>query len=79
MNVVTAHDRSGFTAIFEVARSGGSELRLLRQIREQLEGFNIYERPVEFDHDPLKVEMGLTLQQIIDVVRAQILRYVHFF
>lgn len=57
-----------FPGLITVIESGKHEKRLLEQIRKNISGFNIYERPAEIDETPLKVEMGLTLQQIIDVV-----------
>lgn len=48
-------------------RSGPNEKRLLHEIFKVRE-YNKLERPVEHDSDALNVTLGITLQQIIDVV-----------
>lgn len=52
--------------------AGRHELRLLEKLRNELSNYNRYERPAEDDNDALKVELGLTLQQIIDVVSGRV-------
>lgn len=44
---------------------GQHEKRLLNHL---LNNYNLLERPVANESDPLEVRFGLTLQQIIDVV-----------
>lgn len=44
---------------------GYHEKRLLNHL---LNNYNLLERPVANESDPLEVRFGLTLQQIIDVV-----------
>lgn len=53
-------------------------MRLLQKFENELAGFNKYERPVKNDNDNLKVELGLTLQQIIDVV-SSLLPFILFY
>jgi len=48
--------------------AGVYERNLMTKLENELSGFNTFERPVEDEQQPLKVEFGLTLQQIIDVV-----------
>jgi hypothetical protein len=55
------------------AFGGKYELLLLEKLKNELVGFNIYERPAEQDNANLKVELGLTLQQIIDVVSTTVI------
>ena len=49
------------------AESGSNERRLLTDL---LEYYNMLERPVFNDSDAINLTFGLTLQQIIDVVRV---------
>lgn len=53
--------------IFLIAGSqqGQHEKKLLNML---LENYNVLERPVANESEPLEVKFGLTLQQIIDVV-----------
>ncbi|XP_067933037.1 neuronal acetylcholine receptor subunit alpha-7-like [Watersipora subatra] len=53
--------------VVTITQCGRHEQRLLKKLQQALNGWNVYERPSEEDSAPLKVEMGLTLQQIIDV------------
>lgn len=46
--------------------AGPHEKRLLHQL---LDHYNVLERPVVNESDPLQLSFGLTLMQIIDVVR----------
>lgn len=55
---------------------GYHEKRLLNHL---LNNYNLLERPVANESDPLEVRFGLTLQQIIDVVSWQCLRSFFFF
>lgn len=48
---------------------GYHEKRLLNHL---LNNYNLLERPVANESDPLEVRFGLTLQQIIDVVSKPI-------
>lgn len=54
-------------AIYQISDSfqGSHEKRLLNTL---LMNYNLLERPVANESDPLEVRFGLTLQQIIDVV-----------
>lgn len=45
---------------------GTHEKRLLHHL---LDNYNVLERPVANESDPLQLSFGLTLMQIIDVVR----------
>lgn len=54
--------------MFLESRQGAHEKRLLNKL---LDTYNPLERPVANESDPLIVKFGLTLQQIIDVVRSQ--------
>jgi nicotinic acetylcholine receptor, invertebrate len=45
--------------------AGSHEKRLLQQLLDQ---YNVLERPVANESDPLQLSFGLTLMQIIDVV-----------
>lgn len=47
---------------------GPHEKRLLNHLLS-MDNYNILERPVANESEPLQVKFGLTLQQIIDVVR----------
>ena len=60
-----------FIALLNLVQCGKHERRLMEKISKELSGFSRYERPVEFDNEPLKVEMKLNLIQIIDVVSKQ--------
>lgn len=51
--------------LFAVCRSGPHEKRLLHHL---LDTYNVLERPVVNESDPLQLSFGLTLMQIIDVV-----------
>lgn len=51
--------------IFSDSLQGQHEKRLLNNL---LNDYNLLERPVANESDPLEVRFGLTLQQIIDVV-----------
>ena len=50
---------------FTDSLQGYHEKRLLNNL---LNNYNLLERPVANESDPLEVRFGLTLQQIIDVV-----------
>lgn len=50
---------------FTDSLQGYHEKRLLNHL---LNNYNLLERPVANESDPLEVRFGLTLQQIIDVV-----------
>lgn len=50
---------------FTVCRAGNNEKRLLHHL---LDNYNVLERPVVNESDPLQLSFGLTLMQIIDVV-----------
>ena len=63
-------------AVVIAVEGGKHERRLLKKLREELEGWNVFERPSEVDNSSLKVEMGLTLQQIIDVVRIYYIKLI---
>ncbi|KAJ9576119.1 hypothetical protein L9F63_007006, partial [Diploptera punctata] len=57
-----------FQAISSLAtrtEQGTHEKRLLNML---LDMYNVLERPVANESEPLEVKFGLTLQQIIDVV-----------
>lgn len=45
--------------------AGSQEKRLLHSL---LDSYNVLERPVQNESDPLQLSFGLTLMQIIDVV-----------
>lgn len=45
--------------------AGSHEKRLLHHL---LDSYNVLERPVQNESDPLQLSFGLTLMQIIDVV-----------
>lgn len=47
------------------SQQGQHEKKLLNML---LENYNVLERPVANESEPLEVKFGLTLQQIIDVV-----------
>ena len=64
--------RSVFPDVPDLVSAGRHELRLLEKLRNELSNYNRYERPAEDDNDALKVELGLTLQQIIDVVSGRV-------
>lgn len=51
--------------------SGSHEKRLLHAL---LDNYNVLERPVVNESDPLQLSFGLTLMQIIDVVSNRIKR-----
>lgn len=51
--------------MWTVCESGPHEKRLLHQL---LDAYNVLERPVVNESDPLQLSFGLTLMQIIDVV-----------
>lgn len=55
------------------SQQGPHEKRLLNNL---LGPYNVLERPVANESEPLEVKFGLTLQQIIDVV--SIFRYFFF-
>lgn len=48
-----------------VCLAGSHEKRLLHHL---LDAYNVLERPVVNESDPLQLSFGLTLMQIIDVV-----------
>lgn len=48
-----------------MSRAGYNEKRLLHHL---LDNYNVLERPVVNESDPLQLSFGLTLMQIIDVV-----------
>lgn len=50
-----------------VCMAGYNEKRLLHDL---LDSYNILERPVVNESDPLQLSFGLTLMQIIDVVSS---------
>uniref|UniRef100_A0A182YPU2 Neurotransmitter-gated ion-channel ligand-binding domain-containing protein n=1 Tax=Anopheles stephensi TaxID=30069 RepID=A0A182YPU2_ANOST len=50
-----------------VCMAGYNEKRLLHDL---LDSYNILERPVVNESDPLQLSFGLTLMQIIDVILA---------
>lgn len=50
---------------FTGCESGSHEKRLLHAL---LDNYNVLERPVVNESDPLQLSFGLTLMQIIDVV-----------
>lgn len=56
-----------YLSIYQISDSlqGYHEKRLLNNL---LNNYNLLERPVANESDPLQVRFGLTLQQIIDVV-----------
>lgn len=49
--------------------AGNNEKRLLHKL---LDHYNVLERPVANESDPLQLSFGLTLMQIINVVRASL-------
>lgn len=51
--------------------SGSHEKRLLHAL---LDNYNVLERPVVNESDPLQLSFGLTLMQIIDVVSNRMKR-----
>lgn len=53
------------TIFFLGAMAGYNEKRLLHKL---LDHYNVLERPVANESDPLQLSFGLTLMQIIDVV-----------
>ncbi|CRK93340.1 CLUMA_CG006881, isoform A [Clunio marinus] len=53
-----------FLMIIKDSLQGYHEKRLLNNL---LNNYNLLERPVAYESDPLEVRFGLTLQQIIDV------------
>lgn len=54
-----------YSILFTVCHGGYHEKRLLHQL---LDAYNVLERPVVNESDPLQLSFGLTLMQIIDVV-----------
>ena len=58
-----------FLSIYQISDSlqGYHEKRLLNTL---LNNYNLLERPVANESEPLEVRFGLTLQQIIDVVSS---------
>lgn len=52
---------------FSESRQGPHEKRLLHNL---LDHYNVLERPVGNESEPLQLSFGLTLMQIIDVVSA---------
>ena len=56
---------TNITSLFSVCRAGYNEKRLLHHL---LDNYNVLERPVVNESDPLQLSFGLTLMQIIDVV-----------
>lgn len=52
-------------ALIAVIDAGPHEKRLLHTL---LDNYNVLERPVVNESDPLQLSFGLTLMQIIDVV-----------
>lgn len=54
--------------------SGSHEKRLLHAL---LDNYNVLERPVVNESDPLQLSFGLTLMQIIDVVSIKTFNYFH--
>lgn len=63
-----------YLSIYQISESlqGNHEKRLLNYL---LNNYNLLERPVANESDPLVVRFGLTLQQIIDVVSF----FIHIF
>lgn len=59
-----------FLLFFQVTHAGSHEKRLLHHL---LDNYNVLERPVVNESDPLQLSFGLTLMQIIDVVSIYIL------
>lgn len=57
---------------FTGTHAGSHEKRLLHHL---LDNYNVLERPVANESDPLQLSFGLTLMQIIDVVSV----YYHFY
>lgn len=53
------------TLYFAGTHAGSHEKRLLHHL---LDNYNVLERPVANESDPLQLSFGLTLMQIIDVV-----------
>jgi hypothetical protein len=53
--------------LFAESLQGPHEKRLLHNL---LDHYNVLERPVANESDPLQLSFGLTLMQIIDVVSA---------
>lgn len=65
--------------MFTVCHGGYHEKRLLHQL---LDAYNVLERPVVNESDPLQLSFGLTLMQIIDVVSHLmiiLLVYIHIY
>lgn len=54
-----------FVLILAGIHAGSHEKRLLHHLLDQ---YNVLERPVANESDPLQLSFGLTLMQIIDVV-----------
>ncbi|CAG9816600.1 unnamed protein product [Phaedon cochleariae] len=54
-----------FVFLFQGSEQGPHEKLLLNNL---LAAYNVLERPVANESEPLEVKFGLTLQQIIDVV-----------
>lgn len=54
-----------FIFILAGVHAGSHEKRLLHHLLDQ---YNVLERPVANESDPLQLSFGLTLMQIIDVV-----------
>lgn len=57
-------------SLFTGCESGSHEKRLLHTL---LDNYNVLERPVVNESDPLQLSFGLTLMQIIDVVNIHLL------
>lgn len=82
INSLILHDHStSFQHYFPLSFSptdslqGYHEKRLLNHL---LNNYNLLERPVANESDPLEVRFGLTLQQIIDVVSTKCCRVINF-
>lgn len=61
-----------FSSIVSDVLGGPNERRLLNDL---LEHYNTLERPVFNESEPLQLMFGLTLQQIIDVVRLSFILF----
>jgi hypothetical protein len=55
--------------LFAATLQGMHEKRLIRKL---FKDYDKIERPAQNDSHPVRVDFGLTLQQIIDVVRMKI-------
>lgn len=64
-NLCKFHYNHSFLIYFSDSAQGPHEKRLLNDL---LASYNILERPVSNESEPLLISFGLTLQQIIDVV-----------